>query len=121
MERGTVAAPLFLVSAERSGSTLLRLMLDHHPEIAFEHEFDLAVALVSDDGDYPAINVFLNWLETARGFDYAIDASLGYPALVNSFLRQKWSASGFKPWIGATVTIISTVSCTFGRTPDLFI
>ncbi len=97
-----IEQPLFLVSAERSGSTLLRLMLDHHPQIAFDHEFDLAVALVSDAGDFPAINVFLDWLETVRGFDYAIDASLSYLELVNSFLRQKWSASGFKPWIGAT-------------------
>ena len=38
-----VEAPFFLVGSERSGTTLLRLMLDHHPEIAFEKEFDFVV------------------------------------------------------------------------------
>ena len=38
-----VPAPMFLVGSERSGTTLLRLMLDHHPEIAFEKEFDFVV------------------------------------------------------------------------------
>ena len=35
-----IDAPLFLVSSERSGSTLMRLMLDHHPGIAFASETD---------------------------------------------------------------------------------
>ena len=47
---GPVPAPLFLVGSERSGSTLLRLMLDHHPEIAFAREFDFVVDRVSATG-----------------------------------------------------------------------
>ena len=46
-------APLFLVGSERSGTTFLRLMLDHHPEIAFEKEFDFVVTKVSDAGEFP--------------------------------------------------------------------
>jgi len=30
-----IASPIFLVGSERSGTTLLRLMLDHQPRIAW--------------------------------------------------------------------------------------
>ena len=35
-----VNSPVFLVESVRSGTTLLRLTLDRHPEIAFDHEFE---------------------------------------------------------------------------------
>ena len=35
--------PVFLIGSERSGTTLLRLMLDHHPNIAFNLESDFLV------------------------------------------------------------------------------
>lgn len=38
-----VSEPIFLVGAERSGTTVLRLMLDHHPKIAWCSEFEYAV------------------------------------------------------------------------------
>ena len=50
--RARAQAPLFLVGSERSGTTFLRLMLDHHPEIAFEKEFDFVVTKVSDAGEF---------------------------------------------------------------------
>lgn len=96
-------APLFLVGSERSGTTLLRLMLDHHPDIAFEKEFDFAVERVSAAGELPPIELYLDWIATVRGVDYAIDRSLGYRELVNDFLRQKQAASGGKPHVGATI------------------
>ena len=46
--------PVFLVGSERSGTTLLRLMLDHHPEIAFDKEADFMVTMVSDAGVLPS-------------------------------------------------------------------
>ncbi len=94
-----VQAPVFLVGSERSGTTLARLMLDHHPEIAFEKEFDFAVTKVSDTGDLPSLQLYRDWIATVRGADYA----LGYRDLVNDFLRQKQAASGGKPHVGATV------------------
>ena len=100
---GLLAAPLFLVGSERSGTTLLRLMLDHHPEIAFEKEFDYAVERVSATGEAPALDDYLDWLGTVRGMNYAIDRSLSYRELVNDFLRQKQAASGGKPLVGATI------------------
>lgn len=99
----SVDQPLFLVGSERSGTTLLRLMLDHHPEVAFEKEFDFVVTEVSDSGGFPPLDEYLEWIGTVRGADYAIDRSLEYAELVNDFLRQKQAASGGKPEVGATV------------------
>jgi sulfotransferase family protein len=99
----TAGPVLFLVGSERSGTTLLRLMLDHHPEIAFEKEFDFVVSKVTDVGALPRLDAYLEWLATVRGPDYAIDRSLDYRGLVNDFLRQKQAASGGKPRVGATV------------------
>jgi hypothetical protein len=96
-------APLFLVGSERSGTTLLRLMLDHHPKIAFDKEFDYAVTRVSDSGELPSLQVYLDWIATVRGADHAIDRSLNYRELVSDFLSQKQAASGGKPYVGATV------------------
>jgi hypothetical protein len=95
--------PVFLVGSERSGTTLLRLMLDHHPEIAFEKEFDFVVTKVSDSGKFPSPQEYVEWIATVRGADYAIDRSLDYRGLVGDFLRQKQAASGNKPHVGATV------------------
>ncbi|MGL5077751.1 MAG: sulfotransferase, partial [Waterburya sp.] len=38
-----IKQPIFLVGAERSGTTLLRLMLDNHPQLAWCYEFEYAV------------------------------------------------------------------------------
>jgi hypothetical protein len=98
-----VQTPAFLVGSERSGTTLLRLMLDHHPDIAFDKEFDYAVTMVSDTGGLPPVDAYVDWVVTVRGMSYAVDPSLSYLELVNDFLRQKRAASGGKPHVGATV------------------
>ncbi len=98
-------SPVFLVGSERSGSTLLRLMLDHHPEIAFDKEFDFAVALVSDTGQMPSTQGYLEWIKYVRAVDYAVNPSLGYREQVNDFLRQKQAGSGGKKYVGATVHV----------------
>jgi Sulfotransferase family len=101
--RGPVRAPIFLVGSERSGSTLLRLMLDHHPRIAFAREIDFVVEHVSDGGEFPAMAGYVDWIATVRGADYTVDPTLDYRALVNDFLRQKQAAGGGKEHVGATV------------------
>jgi hypothetical protein len=78
-------------------------MLDHHPQIAFEHEFPAAVGLVTDAGELPALDAYVEWLGSLRGFQYLIDRTLGYRELVDDFLRQKKLSSGDKKFIGATV------------------
>ena len=98
-------SPFFLVGAERSGSTLLRLMLDHHPRIACHFEFEFAVDLVGDDGELPAIEIAHNYFRNHRIFLHSgsvIDPQLSYPELVRSFLRQKASGPNVRH-VGATV------------------
>jgi Sulfotransferase family len=97
--------PFFLVGAERSGTTLLRLMLDHHPFIGWVEEFEYSIDLVTDNGEFPSLDKYYEWLETHRIFQsmgFTIDKNLDYPLLINSFLEQKLNPYN-KPIIGATV------------------
>ena len=53
--QNVILRPVFLVGSERSGTTLLRLMLDHHPDIAFNLESVYIVAKISEDGTFPEL------------------------------------------------------------------
>jgi hypothetical protein len=100
-----IKAPTFLVGAERSGTTLLRLMLSHHPQIAWCNEFEYAVDQLSNYGKFPQLNNYYEWLETHRIFqatNFHIDQTLEYPELVNSFLYQRLTNEN-KSLVGATV------------------
>jgi hypothetical protein len=101
----TANEPIFLIGAERSGTTLLRLMLNQHPEIAWCVEFEYAVDQMSEQGHLPAMKDYHEWLETHRIFqacNFKIDPSLDYPQLVKSFLSQQ-SSRTHKKIVGATV------------------
>jgi hypothetical protein len=96
-------SPVFAVGAERSGTTLLRLMLDHHPKIGWISEFEYAVDWVSEFGDWPDINEYQQYLSKDRIFHshfFEIDKDLNYPDLIKSFVAQKRAQTG-KPLIGA--------------------
>lgn len=101
----TAAEPLFLVGSERSGTTLLRLMLDHHPQLAFHFEFEYSVDRLADGGAWPDLAEFHDYLRLNRVFQvsqFEIDPALPYPDLLRSFLRQKQVRDN-KPFVGATV------------------
>jgi hypothetical protein len=81
----------FLVASVRSGTTLLGDMLDHHPEICFPGEFELAVDLLGPNGELPELAAYHDWLRLNRhflGHRLRIDPGLGYRELVASFLDQ---------------------------------
>lgn len=100
-----IKAPLFLVGSERSGTTLVRLMLDHHPDIAFHFEFEFAVSQITADGSFPAMPAYHCWLRDQLAFidsGAEIDPKLDYPSLVDDFLVQKRLRDG-KRLVGATI------------------
>jgi hypothetical protein len=95
--------PIFLVGAERSGTTLLRLMLCHHSQSAWCNEFEYVVDQISADGVFPNLSDYYNWLDTHRifqGTGFTINKTLSYPQLVDHFLLQKRAD---KTIVGATV------------------
>ncbi len=97
--------PAFIVGAVRSGTTLLRLMLDHHPQLAFHFEFEFAVDQIATDGSFPTIDGYHEYLSQHRVFQLSegvIDPELTFSELVNSFLEQKRLREN-KSIVGATV------------------
>ena len=83
--------PVFLIAPVRSGSTFLQLMLDSHPNITNPGECDFLVNQVADNGAYPNMRDYQEWLKFDRIFldkRLVIDASMDYANLVDSFINQ---------------------------------
>lgn len=84
--------PCFVVGAERSGSTLLRLVLDGHSELSFPHEYDFVLQSVNERGERCDVAAYREWLRSNAVFrrsGFAIDESLDVDALNASFLAQR--------------------------------
>ncbi len=82
---------MFIVGPLRSGTTLLRLMLTHHPRIDCFGEFECSVSEARGDS-WPELADYYRWAETDWMFldaNLVIDKSLSYPDLVRSFLAQE--------------------------------
>lgn len=99
------AQPIFMVGSIRSGTTLLRLMLDHHPQLSFQHESEFMFECTGPAGQEPALADFHaalddNWIYHHSGL--RVDRSLPYREAVDDLLWQKPRADG-KPLCGATV------------------
>lgn len=115
-QTGVFGETVFLVASERSGTTLMRLMLDGHPDLTWCHEFSYAVDLVSDNGSAPDLDQYYDYLEVDRVFQstgYSVDKTLDYHDLVNTFLQQRVDAHG-GTIVGANVHRASH------RLPDLW-
>lgn len=98
--------PFFLVGGTRSGTTLLGLMLDSHPELSWFHHFDWAVKYVGTDGSWPTITQYQAALKHDSGFQswqLLVDQNASsYPDVLNGFLQQRRERDG-KAFSGATI------------------
>lgn len=97
--------PFFLVGAERSGTTLLRLLLDRSGDLGWRGEFEFAVEALAESGQWPDRGEFVDRLRRDRVFNHwgLRIADDHEPAdLVHDFLVQ-WRNEGGKPLLGATI------------------
>lgn len=86
----SIEAPTFLVGTTRSGTTLLSLMLGHHPEIAFVGELEWVWDFAPSTAT-PALEPYYAWLATHRHYLHhrlRVDRSLAFEDLARSFLEQ---------------------------------
>lgn len=98
-----VNEPVFVVGAERSGSTMLKLMLDHHPAISFPHQYEFSVDRLGDDGTPPDLPAYWAYLEgdgVFRRSGFSIDRSLDYHSLQDHFLDERRRG---RPVVGGTL------------------
>jgi hypothetical protein len=94
---------------------MFRLMLGHHSQIAWAHEFEAAVAFLGDSG-WLTLDQYRACLSTHRAFlseAFEIDSSLEYPDLVRDFLRQAHERDGRKQ-------IAFVIHSRFHRCPDIW-
>ncbi len=104
----SIEEPIFLVGTTRSGTTLLSLMLGHHPQIAFVGELEW-VWDFAPGTETPALEPYCAWLATHRHYLHhrlRIDRSLGFVELARSFLEQMRANAGpdaARPRVGCQV------------------
>jgi hypothetical protein len=91
----------------RSGTTLLRLMLDHHPDVCVPYELEWALDFPEALGYPPPLASYWRFVEGERAVGHAglsVDRELAFPDLVRSFLEQLVDARGTKKrWAGAQI------------------
>ncbi len=89
--------PTFLVGAERSGTTLFRLLVDSHPEVTAIEGLDYVIGAVGADGSRPAVDDYAEWLQTETVYStsgFTVDRSMSFDEVAHDFLRQRMEAAG---------------------------
>ncbi len=87
----TDGAPVFITASVRSGSTMLKLMLDHHPAISNPGECDFLFDHVANDGALPTSVDYETALRLNRIYQAKrlhLDTSLPYLDIMESFSGQ---------------------------------
>lgn len=114
-ERADLERPVFLVGPMRAGTTLLRLMLHHHPDVCFFGEFEYPFTRLRGDA-WPTREEFLRDIATHRVFEAAghtVPEGLDPAGLTRHFLAERVRGSGAR-LVGATV------HSRFDRIPDVW-
>lgn len=97
--------PFFLVGAVRSGTTVLRLLLGHHPQICRCEEFEYVTPAIAGKHGWPDVDSYRRELPHLRDFratGYRADPKLDFPSLARDFLKQLQAEDG-RRIVGATV------------------
>ena len=100
----TLQTPIFIVGPLRSGTTLLRLLLTHHPDIYIFGEFEGSVSEAVGN-HWPEIHKYHDFVKRDRmmqALNFSVDESLTYEQLIYSFLEQAYERNP-QPFIGASV------------------
>ncbi len=101
-----IDAPFFLVGAERSGTTLFRLMLDSHPRLACFFEFEQFIDFCGREDEPDRKEALMDYVAgPSADFPFPaprVDSSMTYAKIVDVFLAQKRDLGG-KDFVGATV------------------
>lgn len=88
--------PVFLVGARRSGTTLFRVMLNEHPDVAWERGWEFAVNLIDNQG---RVLNNINAENTKNSSPFSIEE-------VRAYLNDKaHTARGGKAILGVTVHV----------------
>lgn len=105
-----------LVGAERSGSTMLRLMLDHHPQISCLFDSDFLVMFYPECVNAPVSRfqqrLNAHWHFRNSGLVFP-ESAQSYRQVIEDFVRQRVVTCG-KRIVGATI------HRSFRFLPDLF-
>ena len=105
-----------LVGSERSGSTMFRLILDHHPRLSCMYESDFMVAPYGRYAHRSVVDYARaladDWHFAHSGLSFP-DGANSYAEVIDAFFRQRVMSSG-KRIVGATV------QDAFHHLPELF-
>lgn len=104
IENNLPYTPFFVVGPLRSGTTLLRLLIDHHPDINCFGEFEGAVSQARGD-EWPEIQDYVQFVKSDRQtshYDFRISPELSYSELVRDFMSQLYTKNPQR-LVGASV------------------
>lgn len=97
--------PFFVVGAVRSGTTLLRLLLGHHPRICRCNEVEYIASAIAGRDEWPDVRDYVRGLPQHYDFrtsGFVPDPSLTFPDLARDLFTQLRAVDG-RDLAGATV------------------
>ena len=101
-----VGPEFVIVGPLRAGTTMLRLMLNNHPQIGVVGEFEEAVAPLGDSG-FPSPQHYRDWLAShrvAQSRCYDLPETLAdYPSMVNAMWSQLAKKHADTQVVGCTI------------------